>query len=102
MLMPAVQADAVDKNQVSPAQLWVLLLGQVIFLVWVMVLRRVQVSPKTLSGSALRAEAPCSLNSCCIRSTKHRQYCSAVNSHNVACLMMHGCLKFAECKLPWS
>ena len=52
MLMPAVQAGTVDRNQVSPAQMWVLLLGQIIFLVWVMVLRRVQVSPKTLPGSA--------------------------------------------------
>lgn len=45
---PDLQTDTVDRNQVSPAQMWVLLLGQLIFLVWLMVLRRVQVSPLTL------------------------------------------------------
>lgn len=43
-----LQTDTVDRNQVSPAQMWVLLLGQLIFLVWLMVLRRVQVSLLTL------------------------------------------------------
>ena len=38
-----MQADIVAKTQVSSAQLWVLLLGQVLFLIWLLVLKKVQV-----------------------------------------------------------
>ena len=47
MLSWALQEDTVDRNQVTSAQMWVLLLGQLIFLVWLMILRRVQVSHVT-------------------------------------------------------
>ena len=38
-----LQADIVARTQVTSAQLWVLLLGQIVFLVWLLVLKKVQV-----------------------------------------------------------
>lgn len=40
----SVQTDTVEKNQVTSAQMWVLLLGQLVFLVWLLLLLKVQVS----------------------------------------------------------
>ena len=40
----APQADAVERNQVTNGQMWVLLLGQVLFLLWLVVLNKVQVN----------------------------------------------------------
>ena len=40
----SVQTDTVEKNQVTSAQMWVLLLGQLTFLVWLLLLLKVQVS----------------------------------------------------------
>jgi len=44
IVFSAVQTDTVEKNQVTSAQMWVLLLGQLVFLVWLLVLNKVQVS----------------------------------------------------------
>ncbi len=44
IVISAVQTDTVEKNQVTSAQMWVLLLGQLVFLVWLLVLNKVQVS----------------------------------------------------------
>lgn len=38
-----LQADIVARTEVTSAQLWVLLLGQIVFLVWLLVLKKVQV-----------------------------------------------------------
>ncbi len=44
IVLSAVQTDTVEKNQVTSAQMWVLLLDQLVFLVWLLVLNKVQVS----------------------------------------------------------
>lgn len=44
IVLSAVQTNTVEKNQVTSAQMWVLLLGQLVFLVWLLVLNKVQVS----------------------------------------------------------
>ncbi len=44
IVLSAVQINTVEKNQVTSAQMWVLLLGQLVFLVWLLVLNKVQVS----------------------------------------------------------
>lgn len=50
-VLSAVQTDTVEKNQVTSAQMWVLLLGQLVFLVWLLVLNKVQVSWVTLCNN---------------------------------------------------
>ena len=51
-VLSAVQTDTVEKNQVTSAQMWVLLLGQLVFLVWLLVLNKVQVSHVTLCNNS--------------------------------------------------
>ena len=41
-----LQADVVERNEVTSGQMWVLLLGQILFLLWVVALDKVQVSHK--------------------------------------------------------
>ena len=47
-----MQTNTVEKNQVTSAQMWVLLLGQLVFLVWLLVLNKVQVSRVILCNIA--------------------------------------------------
>lgn len=51
IVLSAVQTNTVEKNQVTSAQMWVLLLGQLVFLVWLLVLNKVQVSHVILCHS---------------------------------------------------
>lgn len=55
-----LQTDTVEMNQVTSAQMWVLLLGQVIFLIWLLVLNKVQVTVYATSNiHGQQCIAPC-------------------------------------------
>lgn len=80
-----MQTDIVSRTQVNSTQLWVLLLGQILFLVWLLVLKKVQVGTLLRTGVMLVVRQGLLLTACKCDFSTHNHV------HNKDCFCMYFC-----------